>query len=151
MDVAAKLTLIFSGAGAAAGVISGFLPNAWFALLVALILAYMTYKLAELSMRKSSAKPLTSAAQPHQPPQQQPQPQVPGQAPPTPAPSPVVTTFLPTIKKKTLLKNFALVYAKLVTKGEGQEKDIETKFYLWPYYIMWLIFWIMTYTLLLLG
>ncbi len=157
MDAAAKLTLIFSGTGAIAGVISGFLPNAWLALPVALILVYVTYKLAASWLRRSGTQ-LSGQLQAHHPasPQPQPQPQAtpqtPGQAPPpAPAPAPVVSTQMAAPPKKTLLKGFALIYAKLVTKGEGQEKDKEIRFYLSAYYIMWLIFWIMTYTLLLVG
>jgi len=129
MDIVAKLTIVFSGAGAIAGIISGFLPNAWLALLVALILIYATYKLTTYYIKKSAAQPALPAHQ------------TPGQTPAQPLP----------VKKKAVLKGFMLLFATLVTKGETDEKETEVKFWLLPYFVMWLVLWIMVYTLLLLG
>lgn len=113
MDIAAKLIAVFSFAGAIAGFISGFMPNAWYSLLIAFILIYAIYKVTTLAMKKS------------------------------------VSGFLGE-KKKVNMKNFGFFFAKLTTKGETEEKETEVRLWFWPYFIMWLIFWIMTYTLLLL-
>jgi len=43
-----------------------------------------------------------------------------------------------------------IFFATLVTKGEPEGRENEVKFWFWPYYIMWLILWIMVYTLMLL-
>lgn len=131
MDITAKLTLVFSGAGAIAGFISGFLPNPWLALLVALILLYASYKLTTFYLKKSTAQPAPPALAPGQPPAQTPvQPQL--------------------GKKKITLRGFMIFFATLVTKGEPEGRENEVKFWFWPYYIMWLILWIMVYTLMLL-
>lgn len=45
MELIGKLTIFFAATGAIAGGISGFLPNSWYALLIALILFYASYKL----------------------------------------------------------------------------------------------------------
>lgn len=132
MDIVAKLTLIFSGTGAIAGIISGFMPNAWLALLIALILLYASYKLTTSFIKKSTAQPTLPA-------QQTPE-QTTTQTPTQPLPG----------KKKTLLKGFAILFATLVTKGEAEEKETELRFWFWPYYIMWLVMWVMVYTILLL-
>ena len=113
MDIVAKLTVIFSLAGAIAGFISGFMPNAWYSLLIAFILIYVTYKVTTSGMKKSPSGFLGE-------------------------------------KKKVSMKNFGLFFAKLTIKGETEEKETEVSLWFWPYYIMWLIFWVMTYTLLLL-
>ena len=137
MDIMAKLTLIFSGTGAIAGVISGLMPNSWLPLLIALILLYASYKLTSSKLKKSTAAPTLPAQQTSgQTPVQQTTGQTPAQ--------PILG------KKKMVLKGFMILFAILVTKGEAEEKEMSVRFWFWPYYIMWLVLWIMTYTLLLL-
>ncbi|KUO40734.1 MAG: hypothetical protein APZ16_01065 [Candidatus Hadarchaeum yellowstonense] len=128
MNVTAKLTLAFSGAGAIAGIISAFLPNAWLALLVAFIFLYLSYKLTTYFLKRSAAPPAAA--------------QAPGQ-PPTPAP-------VQPAPGRATLKGFRLFFATLVTKGSPGEKDTEAKFWFWPYYFMWFILWVMVYTIMLL-
>lgn len=145
MDILAKLTLIFTAVGALAGIISSFMPNSWLALLIALILLYATYKLTSSSMKKSAAQPSAS-------PTQQPPIQATGQASATDSAQAQALTSpqLPPSKKRTVFKGFAILFATLVTKGEAGQKDTEAKFWFLQYYAMWLILWIMTYTLMLL-
>ncbi|MEM3453174.1 MAG: hypothetical protein QW835_06085 [Candidatus Hadarchaeum sp.] len=131
MDITAKLTLTFSGAGILAGIISGFLPNAWLALLVAFIFLYASYKLTTHLLKKPAAPPTPVA-------------QTPGQASPQTAAQPQPE------KKTAAMKGFRLFFATLVTKGGPEDKETETKFWFWSYYIMWFIFWVMVYTILLL-
>jgi|GEM_PF-3480598 len=145
MEILAKLTLIFAAVGALAGVISGFMPNSWLALIIALILLYVTYKLASSSMKKSAMQPVS--------PEQQPRVQASEQmASSNPAQVTIqVATQQPPVKKKTILKGFLVLFATVVTKGEAGQKDTEVKFWFLQYYVMWLILWILTYTLFLLG
>ncbi|MFH1821079.1 MAG: hypothetical protein ABH852_01375 [Methanobacteriota archaeon] len=132
MDIVAKLTLAFSGTGAIAGLISGFMPNAWLALLTALVLLYASYKLTTYYLKKSEAQPTLPVQQtPEQALVQTPAQTLPG-------------------RKKTVLKGFMILFTTLVTKGETDEKETVVKFWFLPYYIMWLVLWIMVYTLLLL-
>ncbi|MBC7219259.1 MAG: hypothetical protein H5T49_03905 [Hadesarchaea archaeon] len=130
MDITAKLTLAFSGAGILAGIISSFLPNAWLALLVAFIFLYASYKLTTYLLKKT-------------PPPSAPGSQAPGQ-------TPVQTTAqTPPVKKTATMKGFRLFFATLVTRGGPEDKETEAKFWFWSYYIMWFIFWVMVYTIML--
>lgn len=131
MDITAKLTIAFSGAGILAGIVSGFLPNAWLALLVAFIFLYATYKLTTYLLKKAPSSPTPTS-------------QAPGQV------SVQATAPPPPGKKVVLLKGFRLFFATVVTKGGPENKETETKFWFWPYYIMWFIFWVMVYTIILL-
>lgn len=45
MELVGRLTMQFVGTGAIAGCISAFMPNSWYALLIAFILFYASYKL----------------------------------------------------------------------------------------------------------
>lgn len=112
MEMVGKLTAIFSVTGAIAGLISGFMPNPWYSLLIAFIFVYATYKLTTQRAKK-------------------------------------LTTGFFGEKKKVSLKNFGLFFVTLTMKGETDEKETVMRLWLWPYYIMWLIIWIMAYTLLL--
>ncbi len=138
----AKLTLIFSAVGALAGIISGFMPYSWLALIIALILLYVTYKLTSSSMKKSAAQPTSLAQQQHTQPSGQ-------TSQPNQAQAPQASTPLLPGSKRTIMKGFALLFATVVTKGEPGQKDVDSKFWFLQYYVMWLILWIMTYTLLL--
>jgi uncharacterized membrane protein required for colicin V production len=53
MEIAGKITLLFAGWGAIAGFISGFLPQAQsaLALLVAISLFYVSYKLVPVALK----------------------------------------------------------------------------------------------------
>lgn len=130
MDITAKLTIAFSGAGILAGIISGFLPNAWLALLVAFIFLYASYKLTTYILKKPAVTKAPAAP-------------MPGQAPIQSAAQPQ------SVKKTAAMKGFRLFFATLVKVG-SDSKDTETRFWFWPYYIMWFIFWIITYTIILL-
>ncbi|MGC8817110.1 MAG: hypothetical protein ACP5PX_04805 [Candidatus Hadarchaeum sp.] len=128
MDITAKLTLTFSGAGILAGIISAFLPNAWLALLFAFIFLGISYKLTTSLLKRGSASPAPSAQGPAQ---------TPPQAPPQP------------VKQMANLRGFRLFFATLVTRSGPEAKEVEMKIWFWPYYIMWFIFWVMTYTIML--
>ncbi len=52
--------------------------------------------------------------------------------------------------KKISMKNFWLLLATLVIKEKPEEKEKEVRFFFWSYFIMWLILWVMIYTILLL-
>ncbi|MGQ9788182.1 MAG: hypothetical protein ACUVQM_02555 [Candidatus Hadarchaeaceae archaeon] len=129
MDITAKLTLAFSGAGILAGIVSSFLPNAWLALLVAFIFLYASYKLTTYLMKKEPS-PIPAS-------------QITGRT--------QVQTMPPPPEKKTVnMKWFRLFFATLVTRVGPEDKEIETKFWFWSYYIMWFVFWVMAYTIMLL-
>ncbi len=112
MDIAAKLSIIFSAVGAIAGVMSGFMTNAWLSLLIAIILLYATYKLISNASKTSTGQ------------------------------------FMGEMKKVTL-SNFSLFFSSLTTKGELDEKETKVRFWFASYFIMWLLLWIMVYTILL--
>jgi hypothetical protein len=63
MDLHARVVLLFSGAGGLAGLISGFLSNAWLALGLALLFFYLIYKQAPriLGFQPSEYHPLRAA------------------------------------------------------------------------------------------
>ena len=93
MELVGKLTIFFAVTGAIAGCISSFLLNAWYALLIALILFYASYKLTTREKFKTRVLKISTGG-------------IPG----------------------------------------GTKKIVMTGF--WPYFIMWLILWVMVYTLL---
>jgi len=107
MEPASKITLLFAGFGILAGAISGFIPSAGAALVLALFFYYGAYRFA-LSMF-GIGKPSTPT-------------------PPTPA----------------------LPASRLEQKPAQlpDKKKILTSGFI-PFFVMWLIAWIMLYTILL--